>query len=221
MEKQVLDKNLKPSLFGMFWSPREQFEKIRQNPRIWIPLMMVTILYIVAYTVLAMSLKAEDLMLPGMTLAEAEMVVAISKATTVVSGFFVPVFTILISSVIYLIIVKIAKKDTTFKQLFSMNTHIMIIGAVGILLNYLIIVMIGGSSAEAVLTSLAGLFNSKSTVLEMFELFSIWQFILTAIGLYKVGQLSKTASVIIVIIFFLFSLSMAILGSVFSGLAGL
>lgn len=221
MEKQVLDKNLKPSLFGMFWSPREQFEKIRQNPRIWIPLMMVTILYIVAYTVLAMSLKAEDLMLPGMTLAEAEMVVAISKATTVVSGFFVPVFTILISSVIYLIIVKIAKKDTTFKQLFSMNTHIMIIGAVGILLNYLIIVMIGGSSAEAVLTSLAGLFNSKSTVLEMFELFSIWQFILTAIGLYKVGQLSKIASVIIVIIFFLFSLSMAILGSVFSGLAGL
>lgn len=221
MEKQVLDKNLKPSLFGMFWSPREQFEKIRQNPRIWIPLMMVTILYIVAYTVLAMSLKAEDLMLPGMTLAEAEMVVAISKATTVVSGFFIPVFTILISSVIYLIIVKIAKKDTTFKQLFSMNTHIMIIGAVGILLNYLIIVMIGGSSAEAVLTSLAGLFNSKSTVLEMFELFSIWQFILTAIGLYKVGQLSKTASVIIVIIFFLFSLSMAILGSVFSGLAGL
>ena len=220
MEKQVQDQNLKPNLFGMFWSPREQFERIRQTPKIWIPLMIVTVLYIVAYTVLAMSLKVEDLMLPGMTLAEAEMVVAISKATTVISGFFVPIFTILVSSAIYLIIVKIAKKDTTFKQLFSMNTHIMIIGTVGVLLNYLIIVLIGESSTGSVLTSLAGLFSSNSSFLEAFELFSIWQSILTAIGLHKVGQLSKFASVMIVIIFFLLTLGMAILGSALSGLTG-
>lgn len=221
MEREELANNPKPSLFGMFRSPGEQFERIRQNPRIWIPLMIVTILYIVAYTFLAMSLKAEDLMLPGMTLEEAEMVVAISKVTTAASGFFVPIFTILISSVIYLIIVKIAKKDTTFQQLFSMNTHIMVIGAVGILLNYLLMAMIGGNSTSVFLTSLAGLFQSKSSVLGTFELFSIWQLILTAIGLHKVGQLSKVVSIIIVVLFFLLSLGSAVLGSVFAGIAGL
>ncbi|MCQ6276200.1 YIP1 family protein [Bacillus sp. V3B] len=221
MEKEVLDKNPNPSLLGMFWSPGEQFERIRQKPLIWIPLMIVTILYIVAYTILAMSLKAEDLMLPGMTLAEAEMVVAISKVTTAVSGFFAPILTILISSIIYLIIVKIAKKDTTFKQLFSMNTYIIMIGAVGILLNYLIIAATGESRTGTTFTSLAGLFNSQSSVLGTFELFSIWQSILTAIGLHKVGQLSKATSIIIVILFFLFSLGIAALGSVLSGLAGL
>ena len=58
-------------------------------------------------------------------------------------------------------------------------------------------------------------------LLGTFELFSIWQLILTAMGLHRVGQLSKTVSVIIVIIFFLIGLGFAAIGSLFSGMAGL
>ena len=109
---------------------------------------------------------------------------------------------------------KIAKKDTTFKQLFSMNTFIMVIGAVGLIFNNLIVAAIDGN-AGIFITSLAGLLNSDSAILGSFELFSIWQLILTAMGLHRVGQLSKTVSVIIVIIFFLIGLGFAAIGTMF------
>jgi hypothetical protein len=219
MENEVLEKKQSPKLFNMFWSPGEQLERIRQNPKIWIPLLIVTILYIAGSTIMALTMKVEDFMVPGMASEEAEMIAAMGKVMAAVTGFFIPIITILISTVIYLIIVKIAKKDTTFKQLFSMNTFIMVIGAVGLLLNNLIVAAIDGN-AGIFITSLAGLLNSDSAILGSFELFSIWQLILTAMGLHRVGQLSKTASVIIVIIFFLIGLGFAAIGTIFSGLAG-
>jgi Yip1 domain len=220
MENEVVEKQKKPKLFNMLWSPGEQLNRIRQNPIIWIPLLIVTILYLIGSTIMAVTMKVEDFMLPEMSTQEAEMIAAIGKTTAAVSGFLIPIITILISTVIYLIIVKIAKKDTTFKQLFSMNTFIMVIGAVGLILNNLIIAAIDGK-AGIFITSLGGLLNSGSPLLGTFELFSIWQLILTAMGLHRVGQLSKTVSVIIVIIFFLIGLGFAAIGSMFSGMAGL
>lgn len=220
MENVIVEKKKNPKLFSMFWNPGEQLNRIRQNPKIWIPLLIVTILYIVGSTIMAFTMKIEDFMVPGMTTQEAEMIAAIGKTTAAVTGFILPIMTILISTVIYLIIVKIAKKDTTFKQLFSMNTFIMVIGAVGLILNNLIVAAIDGK-AGIFITSLAGLLNSDSALLGTFELFSIWQLILTAMGLHRVGQLSKTVSVIIVIILFLIGLGFAAIGSMFSGMAGL
>ena len=220
MDTEVLENQQKPKLFAMLWSPVIQFERIKQQPRVWIPLLIVTLLYIAASTLTALSMKPEDFMLTGMSGEELEMVMAIGKATAAITGFFIPIFTALISSLIYLIIIKIAKKNTTFKQLFSMNIFIMLIGAIGVLLNSLIALAIGNSAAINS-TSLAGVLNSDSPVLATFELFSIWTLVLTAIGLQKVGQLSKTASIIIVIIFFIISLSFAMIGTLISGLAGM
>ncbi|KAA9025759.1 YIP1 family protein [Niallia endozanthoxylica] len=221
MEKEAEGKIPGPKLLGMIWSPGEQFNKIRKNPRIWIPLLVVTVLNIAAYLIIAMSMTAEDLMLPGMTTQEAEMTLAIAKATTAVSGFAAPIFAILFSSLIHFIIVKIARKETSFKQLFSMNTYISFITGIGTLLNFAIMAAIGVSSTDGYITSLGGLFNNKSGILGAFELFSIWTMILTALGLHKVGQLSKTVSFVIVIIFFLITLAMATIGSLFSSLVGL
>ena len=57
----------KPSLLKMFWRPKEQFVKIRSNPIIATPLIIVTVIYIMASMVKALLIRAEDLMLPGMT----------------------------------------------------------------------------------------------------------------------------------------------------------
>lgn len=221
MEKKVQGRKPGPMLLGMFWSPGEQFNKIRQNPRIWIPLLIVTVLNIAAYLIIAMTMTIENLMLPGMTGDEAAMTLAIAKATTAVSGFVAPVFAILFSSLIHFIIVKIARKETSFKQLFSMNTYIYFISAVGSLLNFTIMAAISMSSTDGYITSLAHLLNSKSSVLDAFELFSIWTMILTALGLHKVGKLSKAVSFTIVIIFFLIRLGFAALGTLISGITGL
>lgn len=211
----------KPSLLGMFWSPGEQLERIRQQPRIWGPLAIVTLLFMISSIIMAVSMKAEDLVVPGtLSLEDAEMILGFTKITTAVFGVVGALIGILISATIYLIIVKIAKRTTTFKQLFSMTTYILIIGAVGMLLNSLIQMLIGGSQSIYV-TSLAGVMNSDSLILAQFEVFSIWQLILTAIGLHKVGQLSKGAAWTIAIVFFLIGLGMAMIGAAFEGIAGI
>lgn len=221
MEKEISSsKGGKPSLVGMFWSPGEQLGKIRENPRIWGALGIITLLYMIGSAILATNLTAQDLVVPGISLEDAEQILGFTKALTVVSVFIVALLGILISAVIHLIIVKIAGKNVTFKQLFSMNTYIALIGAVGMLLNTLIQISINGDLSIYV-TSLGSLFNSDSPILASFEVFSIWQLILTAIGLYKVGQLSKTASWIIAIIFFAISLGFALLGVALEGITGL
>ena len=200
----------KPSLLKMFWRPKEQFVKIRSNPIIATPLIIVTVIYIMASMVKALLIRAEDLMLPGMTAQEADMVAATAKAFTAMSGFISPVFTILFMTVIYFIILKIARKNTTFKQLFSMNTYIFVVQAVGLLINSLLMMVIDSSSGSAI-TSLA-LFNRDWSMLNAIELFTIWKFVLTAIGFHLVGQLSKSTSIILVIVLFIIQSSTTLLG---------
>ena len=200
----------KPSLLKMFWRPKEQFVKIRSNPIIATPLIIVTVIYIMASMVKALLIRAEDLMLPGMTVQEADMVAATAKAFTAMSGFISPVFTILFMTVIYFIILKIARKNTTFKQLFSMNTYIFVVQAVGLLINSLLMMVIDSSSGSAI-TSLA-LFNRDWSLLNAIELFTIWKFVLTAIGFHLVGQLSKSTSIILVIVLFIIQSSTTLLG---------
>ena len=72
----------------MFWSPGEQLNRIRQNPIIWIPLLIVTILYLIGSTIMAVTMKVEDFMVPEMTTQEAEMFVAIGKTTAAVYWLF-------------------------------------------------------------------------------------------------------------------------------------
>ena len=200
----------KPSLLKMFWGPKEQFVKIRSNPIIATPLIIVTVIYIMASMVKALLIRAEDLMLPGMTVQEADMVAATAKAFTAMSGFISPVFTILFMTLIYFIILKIARKNTTFKQLFSMNTYIFVVQAVGLLINSLLMMVIDSSSGSAI-TSLA-LFNRDWSMLHAIELFTIWKFVLTAIGFHLVGQLSKSTSIILVIVLFIIQSGTTLLG---------
>jgi hypothetical protein len=200
----------KPSLLKMFWRPKEQFVKITSNPIMATPLIVVTVIYIMASMVKALFIRAEDLLLPGMTAQEADMVAATAKAFTAMSGFISPVFTILLTTIIYFIILKIARKNTTFKQLFSMNTYIFVVQAVGLLINSLLMMVIDSSSGSAI-TSLA-LFNRDWSMLNALELFTIWKFVLTAIGFHLVGQLSKSTSIILVIVLFILQSGTTLLG---------
>ncbi len=211
----------KPSLLGMFWRPNEQFEKIRQEPKIWGVLFIITLVYALAASLSALTIKAEDLVVPGtLSLEQAELVLPLTKVTTAVGGLFAPILGILISTVIHFIIVKIASKNTSFKQLFSMNTYILVIGAAGILLNNLIQYLVGQNS-DISFTSIGGVLGSDSPVLATFEIFSIWQLILVAFGLHKVGQLSKGAAWTISIVFFILGLGMGFIAEALQGLTGI
>jgi hypothetical protein len=217
---EEIEKKPSPNLYKMFGKPSAQFELIDQNPRIWIPLLIITIIYILATTTKALLIRVEDLMLPGMTMEEGEFVLATAKAFVAISGFFIPIFSILIQSFVLYIIIKIFKKSTTFKQLFSMNTYISIISAMGLLVNNVLFTVTDGNNNGYLMTSLSGMFNNQSSILGSIELFSIWEYILIAIGLQKVGKLSKSVSILIIILFFLFRIGVAWINTTLSTYLG-
>jgi hypothetical protein len=217
LEKETNTKKENPSLLGMFTSPVVQFERIRQNPKIWVPLIIISILYVIGMIFMALSLDASTLIDQGIPENQVDLVLGITKVTVAVTGVITPILGVLISSAIHLAIARIANSTVTFKQLFSMNTYIMIIGATGLILNTAIRYAIGGNS-EIYITSLAGLLNQeKAGVLGSIEVFGIWSLVMTSLGLHKTAHFSKGLSWAIAIIFFLIGIGFGLLGTLLQG----
>ncbi len=217
LEKEVSTPKENPSLLGMFTSPGQQFERIREKPKIWVPLIIVSILYV--FGTIFMALSMDESILAGQDIPEdqKELILMITKITVAITGIVSPIFGVLITSVIQLVIAKIASSAVTFKQLFSMNTFIMIIGAVGLILNMALRFGIGGKP-EIYITSLAGVLNQdKVSVLGSIEVFGIWGVILTALGLHKTAQFSKGLAWTIAIAFFLIGIGFSLVGTLFQG----
>ncbi|MFJ7728773.1 Yip1 family protein [Neobacillus sp. NPDC097160] len=217
LEKEMNVKKESPSLVGMFASPGLQFERIKGNPKIWVPLIIITILYTVGTTLMALSMDTDTLIGTGVPENQVDLILGFTKVMMAVMGLFIPIFGVLISSVIQLIIAKIANAEVTFKQLFSMNTYIMMIGAIGLLLNMAIRFGIGGNP-EIYITSLAGLLNSeKAGVFGSIEVFGIWGVILTALGLHRTAQFSKGLAWTIAIAIFLLQIGFGLIGTLLQG----
>ncbi|WP_235714567.1 Yip1 family protein [Neobacillus dielmonensis] len=212
MQTEVKTKKESPSLFGMFTSPSEQFIRIKANPKIWLPLLIVSILYAIGLFFMVSAMDVSTLIDQGIPENQADLILGITKVTVAVTGIVTPIISVLFSSAIHLLIAKAASSTVTFKQLFSMNTFIMVIGAAGIILNMAIRFAIGGNP-ETYVTSLAGLLNlEKPGGLASLEFFGIWSTILTAIGLHKTAEFSKGLAWTIAIIFFLVSFGIGFLG---------
>ncbi|MGE7120822.1 Yip1 family protein [Peribacillus sp. NPDC046944] len=224
MEKRLGDLNQEqikgPSLFGMITSPVEQFERIKSKPKIWVPMLLITLLFLIGTYFLSLSLDINELIGEEVPSGQVEIVKMVTLVTMVITGVLSPVVSVLISSAVLLAVAKIANSEVSFKQIFSMKTFIYLITAIGLFLNGLIRLLIGGNP-EVYVTSLAGLLNSDSKILGVFEVFTIWATVLIAIGLNKVANLSKGVAVTIAIIFFLFQIGMAFIGSLFSGISGM
>ncbi|MEH7156274.1 Yip1 family protein [Neobacillus drentensis] len=217
LQKEVNSLNQNPKLMGMFTSPGVQFERIKQSPKIWVPLIIISVLYAIGMTFMALSLDAATLIEQGVPEDQIDLVLTITKVTVAITGIVTPIFGVLISSAIQLVIARIASSTVTFKQLFSMNTYIMIIGAVGLILNMGIRYAIGGNP-EIYITSLAGILNQdKAGVLGTIEVFGIWSVILSASGLHKTGQFSKGLAWTIAIVFFLISIGFGLVGTLLQG----
>jgi hypothetical protein len=216
VQTELNTKDQKPSLLGMFTSPGVQFERIRQKPKLWVPLLIVSILYIIGMLLMARMLDASTLIDQGVPKDQIDLVLTITKVTVVISGLISPIISAIVGSAILLAISKFVNSSVTFKQLLSMNVYIMIIGAVGLVLNMAIRNAIGGDPYVNV-TSLAGLFNQGKGVLSSIDVFGIWGMILTAIGLHKTAQFSKGAAWTVAILFFIVMLGFGLIATLFQG----
>ena len=206
----------------MIWSPTEQFEKIKETTKNWGALAIVTLLFVIGMYLTSLG---NPMVIEGMPEIPEEELAAVSMFTTVtmiITGLFTPIFGVLIATVIYLIIAKIARSEVSFKQLFSMNTYIMMISALSMIINGIGVALLGGT-AGTMYTSLGSLIGAEGTMgalLTSIEVFAIWGMILQAIGLQKVANFSKGLAWTIVIVFFAIGIIFTMIGAAFSGMVG-
>ncbi|KPH71293.1 YIP1 family protein [Oceanobacillus caeni] len=209
----------KPSIFGMIWSPIEQFERIRERPRILGPMAIIIGLFIVGMLITMFSV---DTGLDGISDEEMAGFAVFVAVTSGILGVIAPIVGALISSFIYWIIAKLARSEVSFKQLFSMCTYIMIISVLGSIINGIGIAILGGDG-ETMFTSLGSIIPAEGAIgglLNSIELFGIWGVILAALGLNRVANFSKGLAWTVSIAFFVIGVVFAMIGAAFSGMVG-
>jgi len=210
--KEVEEKSEKPSLFGMIMNPGIQFERMRENPKVLVAILIVTLLSLIGSLMMASGMDSMISEVPefeGFTEEQLLVASAITQITAVAAGLLTPIVLILISTVIFIAIGKIVKSEVTFKQLLSMNAHIYLISALSLLLNGFLMMVLQGGNPDVYYTSLNSVIGAGGALgafLNSIEVFSIWNLILTAIGLHIVAGFSKRLSWSIVIAIYIITL---------------
>lgn len=210
----------KPSLLGIITQPLNQFERIKIHPRFWGALICITFLFMIGSWLNTLNLKVE--LLGNFTEEEKIWFKQLMTIGSIIRGFFSPIFSVLISSSILLIIARITQSEVSFRQLFSMNIYVKMIPAAGLMFNAIIALLIDGNS-EPTLTSLGAIMSNEGTIGSLFseiEIFKIWSVVITAFGLQKVADFSKGLAWSISIIFFFVGLILTMLMARINGMVG-
>ncbi|UGB32472.1 Yip1 family protein [Metabacillus sp. B2-18] len=119
MEEQTI-KTKKPSLFGMIFQPGEQFERLREKPVIWLPLILLSILGTVIAVLTALNVDYSTLPGPAMSAEELELTKMFGIIFGGLGGLFGTSIGFVVVAAILLGIAKIAKSPVSFKQMFSL-----------------------------------------------------------------------------------------------------
>jgi len=203
----------------MIFSPTEQFQRIKEKPSIWGAMGLISILSAIAYYFMAAGTAFQERYEQYSELPNVEIIVKVINA---IGGLFAPILSVLFGTFIYWIIIKIARSEATFKQLFSMNTYIMFISILGELLNGILTPLLNGDGITF-FTSLASIADAEGAALGLLrsiEVFIIWVTILSAFGLHIVGHLSKRAAWIIAIVFYVLFVIFNVIGASFESMIG-
>ena len=219
-----IEESSKPSLLKIVLDPTKEFQKIRNKPSIFIPLLIISLCSALIGGATTFFMDTETLLKDaptesaGILEGNAGLVKGFLVGGASLSSLITPFFTILLLSVFLLLLVKIKKSDVTFKQLFSMNTYIYTISIIGTFINSSIILLIHGDLSKFP-TSLGAMVDSEgvlSGILSKVEIFQIWQLILIAIGLQYIAKISKAYSYTIVTIIFILSIAITVSGKLIS-----
>ncbi|MEC1678595.1 toxin SDP protection protein YknW [Bacillus mojavensis] len=216
----------KPSLFGVITSPGIQFERIRERPVVWGPLLIVAAIIIVGAVLQGLGTDYSELLkntnTNGLTAEQVETLGTMTKYTGIIGSILGGIAALFIAPLIYWLCVKISGGVTTYKKMLSLGLFVSLISSLGLLVNGIVAFTTDASSLYS-MTSLAGIIHSDmplASVLNTFEIFSIWSYVLLAIGLHKTGGISKKAGWISVIILFVLLVAFSFISGSISSVAG-
>ncbi|MDR6227021.1 YIP1 family protein [Desmospora profundinema] len=185
----------KPSFLGMIWEPGQQFERIREQPRIVVPLLVVVVLMVV----LSVAMVEPTMELPEHQAGIDQLGEDAYRSMTYVGAsigmmFIVPLL-ILISTLLHWLLTLLLQGRATFAQLFSFNTYLSIFGILSMAVYAVYLWTVGvGEHGDVYPTSLAAFIPAEGFLkglLSGIEVFSIWQLIVTALGLSAIAGVSR------------------------------
>ncbi|HLQ96589.1 MAG TPA: Yip1 family protein [Pseudogracilibacillus sp.] len=212
----------KPSVIGMITSPVQQFKRLKERPFI-LPAMLIVVITMALGTALQ-GLGEETPELEGA--GSTTFIIVILAVVTVILAIIITMLGILIMSAIHMLVAKIATSPVSFKQLFSMNTYVFVISALGLLVNGIAASIIGVEYPGMEFTSLGSLVNNPGDmsaiagIWDSIEVFSIWGYIITAIGLQIVAGFSKKMAWSVVVVIFLLTIMIELMSSALAGIGG-
>lgn len=208
----------KPSLFGMITSPGVQFERMKTSNAVWGAFWLLVLLggLVGGFAAYVYSLTPEAIKL------NKELGVTVSAGMTYGMGFGVGAlgmgFSFLISAVVYKVLMVFMSNDTSYKKLLAITVYSSVISLIGVLINIILAYILGGSGQE-MYTGLGPIFASSSSVVKgivsKFEVFTIWGYVVTWLGLQITAGLTKKQATIITIVFFVLTLGMGALQGMF------
>lgn len=206
----------KPSLLGMIASPGVQFERMKAKTPIAFPLFLMLLVMavtgaLVSYLSLGNPILKDAQAAAGGFKLPVGLTVGMGAIGSIVGGVVV----FLIAAGFYKIFMVILGNDTPYKKLLTLVVFSSVISSLGLLINGLIALVVGGF--EPNYTSLSPLFGENkmlSAIGKNFDIFTIWYYIVLALGFQIVAGLSKNKAILIVVIVFLISIG-------FSSLSGL
>ncbi|EJS09158.1 MULTISPECIES: Yip1 family protein [Bacillus] len=208
----------KPSLFGMITSPGVQFERMKTSNAVWGAFWILVLLggIVGGFAAYVYSLTPEAIKI------NKELGVTIPAAMTYGMGVGVGAismaFVFLLSAVVYKVLMMFMSNDTSYKKLLAITVYSSVITLLGVLINTILAFVLGGSGQE-MYTGLGPIFASSSGVVKgivsKFEVFTIWGYVVTWLGLQITAGLSKKQATIITIVFFVLTLGLGALQGMF------
>ncbi|HFU4563388.1 MULTISPECIES: Yip1 family protein [Bacillus] len=208
----------KPSLLGMIISPSEQFERMKTSNAVWGAFWLLVLIagLVGGFAAYVYSLTPEAIKL------NKELGVTVSAAMTYGMGFGIiaisMAFVFLLSAVVYKVLMVFISNDTSFKKLLAITVYSSVISLLGLLINTILAYILGGSGQE-MYTGLEPIFASSSGVVKgivsKFEVFTIWGYAVTWLGLQITAGLTKKQATIITIVFFVLTLGIGALQGMF------
>jgi hypothetical protein len=194
---EEVDKMQKPNILGMIWRPHIEFERIQLQPIVWLPLTIISILHVIGM-LLVTRVKTEEWLInsvqtpPTISYTYMSIPQLFSDLTTfLLSICIVALFVFLIS--------KLLKKSVTFTKAFSLSIFLQVIPTLGLLLQAIAHVLeweknIFRYSLQDALHLSSG---HLSFVFGFLTIFTIWNWVLSAVGLRKVMDLSPIAATLL------------------------
>ena len=218
-----LSPNKGPTLWGMLFAPTEQFERMIDRPRFGWALAAMMLVGSIAAALVAYSVALETPIPEEAQMIDPAQIAMGAAFLGFVGGLVGVPVTLLLISLIQKLFLMLFQGEATFRQLFSLNTHLYLFSLLASLIMAVMVLLLGPQAQPDIFpTSLAALVPAEGAlrgVLNGIELFALWKLFLTAKGLSILARLSSGKAWTIALILFAGGLFFAGLGGWFSEMA--